>query len=599
MNRHAILHTPKSNQAYGTLEDTLHIRLRTAKNDVSLVTLKAFDPFNWVPGDNPTDPWVFDTNKAVLVSMTKEHSNDLFDYWFGEVKGIITKRIRYGFFLTTSEETYFYGANTFLTKRAYDEKGFDGSQYFNFPFINREDLYKAPAWVKDTVWYQIYPERFANGDPSLNSDKVLPWNSVKEVSNHDHFGGDLQGIIDHLDHLVSLGIGGIYFTPIFESPSTHKYDTTNYFKIDPSFGTNEDFKRLVEEAHKRHIRVMLDGVFNHCGFLHPFWQDVVEKGAQSEYLDCFFVHQTPVVNFDLEKGKQGILTSEEMYSLPYDTFGYSSNMPKLNTDHPLMRDHILDVARYWTQEYGIDGWRLDVSNEVAHDFWRSFRKTVKAINPEVYIIGENWDNSYPWLMGDQFDAVMNYELLNVIWSFIGDHETLKHKSDVEDFINRLGNYLVAYPKPVIESMFNMVDSHDTHRVMTICNHRLSLVKLVYAIQLALPGAPSILYGSEIGLAGYFESARACMVFDGIEEAPLYHHLKDLIHIRKVHPSMRSSTLSWPYVDKEANAFVMKKETKEEVLYFALNNNDQAIRIKTQDFTFDLAPYGYAYHFVSQ
>ena len=205
-------------------------------------------------------------------------------------------------------------------------------------------------------------------------------------------------------------------TPIFESPSSHKYDTTDYFKVDPEFGDNEILGRLVEEAHKEVFRVMLDAVFNHCGFQHPFWQDVLRKGKKSEYYDCFYILDESMPVFDGEI-VDGLPQEVPRERLKYRTFAYTPTMPKWNTGNPKVRKYLMDAACYWVEKYHIDGWRLDVSNEVSHDFWREFRKRIKAINPDVYILGENWDNSLPWLQGDQFDAVMNYEFAMPVWNY--------------------------------------------------------------------------------------------------------------------------------------------------------------------------------------
>ncbi len=591
MNRQAISHQPKSKQAYAVDPKSLHIRLTTARGDFNQVKLLAFDPFNWMPGETPTDHWVFDTSCIQEVSMTLEHQNDLYDYWFGIIDEVETVRIRYGFLLEDTDDTYFYGSHHFFDSAQFEERRFETNEYFNFPYINREDIFTAPSWVKDTVWYQIFPERFANGNSSLNPEGVLPWNSKTDVSNEDFFGGDLQGIIDHLDYIKDLGIGGIYFCPIFHSPSSHKYDTTDYFNIDPSFGRNEDFKRLVDEAHKRGIRVMLDAVFNHCGFYHPYWQDVVKKGRDSEFFDCFYVHKTPVVNFG-KNGKKGHLTYDEMKNLNYETFAYASNMPKLNTNNKLMRDHLLEVAEFWIKEYKIDGWRLDVSNEVSHDFWRAFRRKVKDLNPDVYIVGENWDNSYPWLVGDQFDAVMNYELLNVIWDFIATSDRIKTPIGVKAFTYHLGDYLIEYPKHVSAHMFNMMDSHDTPRIVNICEGNLSKAMLIYVLQMIMPGSPSLYYGSEIGL----KVDRECMTFEGATEHTLYKQIKRLIELRHKHPSMTSDVFEWLVIDEVSNSFVLKKTTANETLYLALNNSPSSVVLEAAGISFKLKPYGYQIEF---
>src|SRR5699024_5658775 len=205
------------------------------------------------------------------------------------------------------------------------------------------------------------------------------------------------GIIKHLDYLVDLGINGIYFTPIFKAHSNHKYDTIDYMEIDPQFGDKSTFKELVKACHEKGIRIMLDAVFNHSGYYFSQFQDVLEKGENSKYKNWFHIKDFPIQTDPVPN---------------FDSFAFTSHMPKLNTEHPDVKQYLLDVATYWIKEFDIDGWRLDVANEVDHQFWREFRTAVKSVKQDVYILGEIWHDSMPWLQGDQFDAVMNYPFTN-------------------------------------------------------------------------------------------------------------------------------------------------------------------------------------------
>ena len=215
--------------------------------------------------------------------------------------------------------------------------------------------------------------------------------------------GTLKESLNILDYLEELGINGIYFTPIFHAYSNHKYDTIDYREIDPQFGTKETLKTLIEECHKRNIRVMLDAVFNHSGYYFLPFQDLLEKGEKSKYKDWFHPH-----SFPLKGGERP----------NYETFGFFESMPKLNTANPEVKKYLLEVSAYWIEEFDIDGWRLDVANEVDQPFWREFRKTVKNIKPDLYILGEIWHDSMPWLRGDQFDAVMNYPFTNHVFRLV-------------------------------------------------------------------------------------------------------------------------------------------------------------------------------------
>jgi len=588
MNSQTFYHEPKSKYAYAYDEKGIHIRFRSGKRELLSVEVIAFDPYSYVVMSNGA--WSFDTSKQFFVEMKKEHSDDLFDYWFCEINQIEALRIRYGFVLNDGIKHMFYGPRLFCDIDTFETIRDNGLHFFSFPYINKEDVYIAPEWVKETIWYQIYPERFNKSIHSTKED-VLPWNSTKVVNNSMTFGGDIEGVIEKLDYLVKLGISGIYFTPLFESPSTHKYDTTNYFRVDPEFGDNDSMQRLVKEAHKRNIKVMLDGVFNHCGYQHPFWQDVLEKGKDSDYYECFHIQGDDVYPGS-EQEYLNLPAMEVNKKMNYRAFGDAPIMPKWNTHSEITRKYLLAVGTYWVTEYDIDGWRLDVSNEVSHSFWRDFRKAVKSIKPELYIIGENWDNSTPWLNGEQFDSVMNYELLSIIWDFIGEDHVLS-KTDVLGFSHSLGKYFVEYQKNILPFMFNMVDSHDTARVMTVVKGDINKAKLIYLLQFIMPGTPSIYYGSEIGLEGVQESARGCMVFDEFTAInPLYCHLRRLISLRKKYEIFRQIEFEICMLDQRKNSIALKKTCDGQEMIVVINNSEkrQSYIIGDDMMRLELEPY---------
>ncbi|OJV63134.1 MAG: hypothetical protein BGO41_10580 [Clostridiales bacterium 38-18] len=560
MNLHAIYHEAKSKYAYALDADTLNLRIRTAKGDVSSISLISGDPFNWVRTEMASEGDFTQTHSWVntSVDMAQDYSDSLYDYWLVSIKPDF-KRTRYAFVLVSSEETVFYGAHGAVSMKKHPEIVSSLNDYFNFPYLNHEDIFTAPTWVKDTVWYQIFPERFANGDQSLDKPSVLPWGSEKLVTNEMHFGGDLKGIIEHLDYIAELGATGIYFTPIFEAPTTHKYDTIDYFKIDPEFGTNADFKRLVEEAHKRGIRVMLDAVFNHCGFKHPYFQDVVQKGYASEYAECFHLKAEPVLNFELNKeGFPAPKKPLKAGDLNYETFAFTPNMPKWRATNPKAQEFLISVAEYWIREFDIDGWRLDVSNEVSHAFWRTFKERVRALKPDVFILGENWDDATPWLRGDQFDSVMNYEFTYPVWHLLScepqysDYDAFAYK----DAMSRL---IVSYPPNVGENLFNLLDSHDTSRIHTLLDEDVRRVKLAFLLQMTFGGTPSVYYGSEVGLFGVHDGNRQCMIWDEAEQnLDLKAHVKQLIALRKAHPEFKSMTVQWDEARMTSDLLIFDK-----------------------------------------
>lgn len=565
MNVYGIVHEAKSKYAYQASDDTLHIRLKTAVGDIKAVSLVYGDPFFWEKGQ-----WQIEKN--VPLAMHLEFSDQLYDYWFVAVKPSF-KRMRYAFLL---DETHVFDAKGVVSLKTHPEAYKNLRYFFNFPYLNEEDRFKAPSWVKDTVWYQIFPERYANGDSRLNLKGTLPWNSKKEVTNEMLFGGDLQGVIDHLDDIKALGITGIYFTPIFKASTTHKYDTEDYYQIDPAFGTNETFKRLVDEAHARGIKIMLDAVFNHCGFKHPYFQDVVKKGFDSDYAQCFHLLREPVINFPLTK--EGFPNGKGLNfngTLNYETFAFTPNMPKWRTGNPKAEAYLLDVARYWIEHYDIDGWRLDVSNEVSHVFWRKFKSTVEAVKPDVFILGENWDNADPWLKGDQFHSVMNYEFTYAVWQLLGNEEGTADFG-AQAYKEAIGHLMATYPEPVAENLFTLLDSHDTSRIMTLLGGNENKVKCAFVLQMTFPGCPSVYYGSEIGLMGVNDGNRVCMPWEDMPQASsLKAHVAFLIDMRKKYPAMKSTHFRWFDLPDSKGILAYEKISKGERILVAINLLDQA------------------------
>ena len=513
MNYAAIYHRPESEYAFLLDKETMHIRIRTAKNDIQKVEIVYGDPYairslnsNWY---------------LQKVPMKKGLSTDVYDYWTISIKEP-KHRVAYGFYLTDTEgEEVLY--NDQGIKTSYSQEYLKNeNNYFRMPFFQEIDMFKAPQWVRDTVWYQIFPERFANGDPELNPEGTKAWDSTVHPGRQDFYGGDLQGILDHLDHLVDLGVNGIYFNPIFKAPSNHKYDTEDYFEIDPHFGDKKLFKKLVDEAHKRGIKVMLDAVFNHIGDQSPQWQDVIKNGKDSKYADWFHINKfpvsyTPTDNFEFSS------------DATYETFDYTPHMPKLNTANPEVQEYLLSIATYWIKEFDIDAWRLDVANEIDHHFWRRFHDATTALKPDFYILGEIWHTSQPWLQGDQFTGVMNYAYTEAI-----KEHFLTHEIDALEMKNKLNQQLMLYNDQADSMMFNVLDSHDTARIKTLANDDMELVKQIFAFTFVQPGTPSIYYGTEYGMTGENDpDDRKPMVWDeNLQDHDMYQFMQHLIDVRK-------------------------------------------------------------------
>lgn len=534
--KEAIYHRPKLNWSFAADPQTVCLRIRTKKNDVQQVDVIWSDKYAW-------------DQMVTTTGMEKFASDSLFDYWETLIRPPF-RRLAYYFHLQSEEDELWLSEQGIHTANPTELRQ---PGHFEFPFINAVDVFQPPQWVKDAVFYQIFPERFADGDPSNNPEGALPWGGKPEWNNF--FGGDLQGVIDHLDYLSELGINAIYFTPVFEAPTNHKYDTHNYMKVDPHFGTNETLKELVAEAHKRGIRVMLDAVFNHAGRTMPQFVDVLEKGAASPYADWFHVREFPL------QVKDRVPT--------YDVFAFVPEMPKLNTENPEVKQYLLQVARYWIEEVGIDGWRLDVANEVDHQFWREFRQVVKSANPDAYILGEIWHDSQAWLQGDQFDAVMNYPFTNAVLDFIA-----RGTLDSQGFADAIGGLLASHSRQAVEVAFNLLDSHDTARLLTQCGEDKRKMKLAALIQHTYPGTPCIYYGDEIGMTGDNDpGCRKCMVWEESEQdRDLFRFYQVLIRMRKCYTALRTGRLKFVWAQPGDRAVAYERSDDRETLLVVLNND---------------------------
>ncbi|WP_132981524.1 glycoside hydrolase family 13 protein [Pediococcus pentosaceus] len=483
MNFAAIYHRPESEMAFLDDPQTMHIRLRTAKGDIKTVQLLHGDPYSLRSLASIKPPFYM-----TPTPMKKILSDDLYDYWQIAVTEP-KKRLAYAFDITSAD-----GIRTVYTDRGYiqpDDHGAleDLNTYFRMPFFQEIDMFHSSEWVKNTVWYQIFPERFANGDRSNDPIGTKKWNASDHPGRQDFYGGDLQGVLDHLDHLQKLGVNGIYFNPLFKAPSNHKYDTEDYYQIDPHFGNAALFKEVVTQAHQRGIHVMLDAVFNHIGDKSLQWQDVLKNGQRSKYAGWFHINKfpatyTPTKNFEFTT------------DATYDTFDYTPHMPKLNTANPAVQEYLLGIAKYWIKEFDIDAWRLDVANEIDHHFWKRFHKETTALKPDFYILGEIWHTSQAWLNGDEFSGVMNYSYTGAIL----DH-FINHRISAEQMIDHLSNQLMKYRDQTNQMMFNVLDSHDTARIMTQARGNRDLVKETFAFTFLQPGTPSIYYGTEYGMDG--------------------------------------------------------------------------------------------------
>jgi neopullulanase len=425
----------------------------------------------------------------------------------------------------------------------------------------------TPDWVRDAVFYQIFPDRFARSLTLPKPAFLDEWGAPPTY--HGYQGGDLVGVAERLDYLQDLGVNAIYFTPIFQSASNHRYHTHDYEKVDPMLGGNAALRRLLDAAHARGMKVVLDGVFNHAsrGFF-PF-HDILENGKNSAYLDWFTVHGYPLNAYDGAKPPR------------YDAWWGLHALPKFNIKTPAVREFLLKIAREWI-DFGIDGWRLDVANEIEDDaFWREFRRRVRAGNPDAYIVGEVWKESQHWLQGDMWDAVMNYLFTRAcIGFFIGGNADRKELDrtalsaakplDAAGFSAEVARVLGLYHPDVNAVQMNLLSSHDMARFVTLAKGDQSALRLATLFQMTHVGAPSIYYGDEIGLAGGHDPAnRGAFPWDESRwDHSLLHDFQRLIALRKSSPALRRG--SYRTVLAAGDVHVHERAFEGETVLVAIN-----------------------------
>lgn len=565
MNFAAVYHTAFGHYCYPLNVDEMIVNIKTG-TDVTRVWICYGDPYlNGIAGS--AQRW---QGKKEEIVFRKELDYQI--WWTTTVRPEF-KRLKYYFILESGEEIWYYFENGFLTKQQaeLDNKML---QYFIFPWMNPADISETPDWVNHTVWYQIFPDRFCNGNPNRDPAMVKPWKKGP-VTNSECYGGDLEGIIEKLDYLAGLGINGIYLTPIFTSPSVHKYDTTDYQRIDPAFGDKDVFRKLVKEAHKRGIRIMIDGVFNHCGKQFVLWRDVLKRGPKSPYYHWFMINQWP---FD----QQDYSTRDGKYY----SFAFYGNMPKLNTNNDEVIAYFAEVCEHWIREFDVDGLRFDVANEVSHKFCRTLRTRLKRLKPDIYLLGEIWHNAEEWLHGDEYDAVMNYPLMSSINDFWVDCGLTGR--DFEHMVNR--SYTM-YMQQNNDVLFNLLDSHDTDRLFTRnhCDEDTFFQQL--AVLFTMPGSPCIFYGTEIGMeGGHDPDCRRCMPWDEIESGRWDGRIeivRRLIRLRRENSCFRSLYFHFPAQQENPRVIEYVKLTADgEKICVYLNCSDKEEKIEAKRVLFE-------------
>lgn len=491
MNPATIFHRPMSEYAFA-LDDTHYIfRLRTGKGEAESVRFYYADRAVMTP-----------KLQFAPRPMEKFRTDRYFD-WYEIRLETRFERIAYYFELQNGVETLFYYGD------CYEMAGTPTrADYFQLPFNHRADRFAAPAWTRDAVVYNIFPDSFAAG-------KRLAPNGAPPCR-----GGTVRGVTENLDYIASLGFNCIYLNPIFAARSYHRYDTLDYYRIDPHMGAEDDLRDLVRRAHALGIRVILDGVFNHVSSDHPFFRDVLEKGRASRYYSCFYaLPETPRMPAAGE--------------LPgYTCFSYVADMPKTNTADPFLRQYFCDIGAYWVRKFDVDGWRLDVANELDDGFLRAFRASVKAAKSDALIVGEVWENAAHYLGGDMLDSAMNYDFRRYCRRFFAEQTV-----DAETFDTNVSTLLLRYNENALFAQLNLLDSHDVSRFLSLCGGKTERMELAVLLQMTFPGMPCVFYGDEKGLCGESEPEyRRPMAWDA--SSPLEEVYRRMIALRKTHPALR-------------------------------------------------------------
>ncbi len=408
------------------------------------------------------------------------------EYWSTTMEHF-TKRYRYAIELESHEgEKYLIGEVGLLKSK--DEINQEGNG-FTFNYWNEEHFLRTPDWYRETNWFQIFPDRF--NKIGNEDDRFAKWENMNPKS-HELYGGNIRGIIDKLEYIKSIGFTGLYLTPIFESNTSHRYNTKDYYKVDPVLGTEEAFQELIDKAHSLGMKVMLDSVYNHIGSQSEIWQDVLTNKEKSKYKDWFWIN-----DFNNLKQVEDYEDGEFQDKYPYETFSFVPEMPRLNWNNPEVVKYLLDATEKWTK-FGIDGWRLDVSFIPSYPFWREFKKCVLHLNPNAVIIGEVWWDSINYLRGDMWHGVMNYPLRKIIIEYAQSNQDKKAK---ERFVNRFNENSYMYTPEQQWGMFNLVSSHDIIRAITLFDNDVEKFKLAIEMLFVMPGSTSTYYGEEIGLEG--------------------------------------------------------------------------------------------------
>ena len=525
-----------SEYAFGLDEGTTVFRLRCAPGDLTRCTLWYGD------SSSPETPVpVFPAEMAL-----KYHGENC-DWWEAELRGTFHRL--YYYFELTGGETLYYSGEVFFTRPSAER-----SEYFKFPFNHRADIARVPDWASDAVVYNIFPDSFASSRRAIIGSGTEK--RAGGALSRSRLGGTINGIRENLDYISALGANCIYLNPIFAAGQYHKYDTIDYLHTDPCFGTDGDLRALVDECHARGMRVILDGVFNHCGAQFFAFRDVLEKQERSRYASWFYRLRFPVVY--PESGERP----------DYECFCYERLMPKLDTSNAEVCDYLCAVGEHWLREFDIDGWRLDVADEPNDGFWREFRRRCKAVKGDALLIGEVWGGARHWLGGDMFDSTMNYDFRNHCRHFFAEGSI-----DARTFAGRCADMLMRYKRQTAAAQLNLLDSHDVGRFLDLCGGDVRRLKLAVMFMCCFPGMPCVFYGDELGVAGTDElDFRRAMPWRS-GDTELLGFYREAIALRREHPALRRGELRFLRAEKGEQVLVFERRAPDDELIIAINADE--------------------------
>lgn len=525
MNIQAIYHRPESNYCFATDHKTIVLRIRFAKGE-QICKLSV----------------LYNTKYHIAQQQFRQEleliaSDAQFDY-YGTTLCLDDPRLAYVFYFENNDKSYYFCEDGLVCTYNFNLAYFNS---FQFAYINDDDVMQNVEWLNNAVFYQIFVDRFCKTD-TAKSKINAKWDELPTPTSF--FGGNLDGITENLDYIKGLGATALYLTPIFKSNSNHKYDTIDFYCIDESFGDKESLKKMVTNAHDKGLKVVLDAVFNHVSRDFEQFKDVIKYGKKSKYFDWFVI--------DGEKVEQNPPN--------YACFGDCEYMPKLNTCNKDVQNYLIGVMVYWMKECDVDGWRLDVSDEVSHGFWRKAREAVKAQKSNAALIGENWHNSESFLRGDQFDSIMNYALTKRMIDFWVDESI-----DGKQLAEQLNSLYMRYSDVTNNMMFNLLDSHDTARFYTQIKKNSNRLLCAIATLIFLPGSFNLYYGTDILLEGEYDpDCRRTFDFSRLEDEEIKRFqtsLKELLALKR-QPAIKSGKLK---IFSQNEALVIERASEEQVL----------------------------------